>query len=72
MLPDPHDPYFYLESAAIAALTLALYWFIWKKNSLLANVLVFCAVIALLVYLVDWNYFLNHYFRISGWHVPGS
>jgi hypothetical protein len=64
------DPYFYGYVAAAALVGLLVYWYIWKKNSRLANLLVFGALIGLMAYLADWDYLLNNYFRVSSWRFP--
>ncbi|MFN8390276.1 MAG: hypothetical protein U0136_08310 [Bdellovibrionota bacterium] len=66
------DPYFYVYCGVLALISLGVYWFIWKRNSMLANILVFGALVGLMAYLTNWDYALNHYFRVSNWRIPGS
>ena len=67
---DRYDPYFWPKIAGISAACLGVYYFIWKKNSRLANFLVFGAAFALPCSLLDWDSVLHRFFRVSGWAFP--
>lgn len=69
---DPYDPYYYAKIGACALAGIVVYWLIWKKNARLANWIVFGATIALIAYLTNWDYILNHWFRVTEWSFPGS
>ncbi len=64
-----HDPKSIGTLAGLAVVTTALYWIIWRRSPKIANGLVFAGLVALICQLVDWDWFLNEYFRVH-WKLP--
>ncbi len=67
---DQHHPYFYPVIIGASLATIIIYWFIWRKDARLANILVGGAVFGVICYLINWDYALRHYFIISSWRLP--
>ena len=67
---DEYHPYFYPVIAGVSLVIVIIYWLIWRKNARLANWFVGTAVVALICYLINWDYALRKYFIISTWKLP--
>ena len=66
------DQILYAKLAAAGVASIVIYWLVWKWNARFANLLVFVALVALLVFATNWDYALNNYFRVSSWNLPSN
>ena len=67
---NKYDPYLYYKLAGGVVVGAIVYWRIWKINGRVANFIVFGLAFGLFCYVLDWDYILNHYFRVTQWNLP--